>query len=385
MRIALFTDGIYPYVIGGMQKHSFYLAKYFAINKIEVDLYHTAPDLSNINELNCFTEDENKFITSIPVQYPAVGKFPGHYIREMYAYSMQLFMKLDEHKPVDFIYVQGLCGMYLLDHKRKLKIPVGVNFHGLEMFQKAADLKSKIQQYLFKGPVLRSMQHADIVFSLGGQLTEIIKERGISEKKISQIPIGLDGTWIRTQPLKINAARKFVFVGRYERRKGVEELTEVIKQLIPHQNFCFEFIGGIPEDKRIKEGKVHYHGSISDVQKIKNILLDADILVCPSYSEGMPTVILEAMASGLAIIATNVGAVSEQVDTANGILVKPGNTDDLKMAITSFIKLPDAELLVMKQNSINKISRSFLWERIIAETIGEIEKSIAKNGSGSLG
>lgn len=378
MRIALFTDGIYPYVIGGMQKHSFYLAKYFALNKVEVDLYHTASDISKLAVLTCFTEEENKFITSIPVQYPSRGKLPGHYIREMYEYSKLLSEKLNERKSVDFIYVQGLCGMYLLEHKQLSTPPVGINFHGLEMFQKTANFKSKLEQYLFKRPVLRSMKKADVVFSLGGKLTEIIKANRIPSDKIIQIPIGLDETWLRTKSLNVNAKRKFVFVGRYERRKGVEELSEVIKQLIVNEDFSFAFIGAIPENKKILSSCVHYYGSISDVQKIKHILSEADVLICPSYSEGMPTVILEAMASGLAIIASDVGAVSEEVDESNGILIEAGDKNDLKNAMISFIKQSDAELLVMKQNSINKIKQSFLWESIIAKTIEEIEKVVVK-------
>ena len=47
MRVALITDGIYPYVIGGMQKHSFYIAKYLAKNRVYVDLFHfNAPFVS---------------------------------------------------------------------------------------------------------------------------------------------------------------------------------------------------------------------------------------------------------------------------------------------------------------------------------------------------
>ena len=41
MRIALVTDGIYPYVMGGMQKHSYYLCKYLVKLGVEIDLYHT--------------------------------------------------------------------------------------------------------------------------------------------------------------------------------------------------------------------------------------------------------------------------------------------------------------------------------------------------------
>ena len=49
MRIALLTDGIYPYVMGGMQRHSYYLAKYLARAGVHVDLYHFIPPNSEWN------------------------------------------------------------------------------------------------------------------------------------------------------------------------------------------------------------------------------------------------------------------------------------------------------------------------------------------------
>ncbi|WP_081782592.1 hypothetical protein [Marinilabilia salmonicolor] len=44
MRIALLTDGIYPHIMGGMQKHSYYLAKYLARAGVKVDVYHAIPE-----------------------------------------------------------------------------------------------------------------------------------------------------------------------------------------------------------------------------------------------------------------------------------------------------------------------------------------------------
>ena len=52
MKIALLTDGVFPYVNGGMQRHSYYLLKYFVKNKIHVDLYHmTESDRYDIDKL----------------------------------------------------------------------------------------------------------------------------------------------------------------------------------------------------------------------------------------------------------------------------------------------------------------------------------------------
>jgi hypothetical protein len=54
MRIALLTNGIYPFQIGGIQKHSYYLAKYFAKEKVTVDIYHSG---LNNNEKDIKLED----------------------------------------------------------------------------------------------------------------------------------------------------------------------------------------------------------------------------------------------------------------------------------------------------------------------------------------
>jgi glycosyltransferase involved in cell wall biosynthesis len=374
MKIALLTDGIYPFVIGGMQKHSFYLAKYFALHKIEVELYHVLTADFEEKKQVVFSAEEKKYIRFHSIPFPVLDKLPGHYIRESYAYSAAIVEELKSNPVVDFVYVQGLSGMKLLENRGIYKAPVGVNFHGLEMFQPAANFKTKLEQYFFKTPVLKSLKNADVVFSLGGKLTTILKKQGVSRDKILQIPIGIDRSWIRESPLEINEKRKFVFIGRYERRKGIEELTSVLKRLIMAHDFSFEFIGEVPERKQIKAGCICYHGKITDAQKIKNILSESDILVCPSYSEGMPTVILEAMASGMAIIASDVGAVSEQVNDENGILVQPGNTGELESAMLAFMKMNDQELCQMKKNGISRIKEDFLWETIIVKTIESIAK-----------
>ena len=99
-----------------------------------------------------------------------------------------------------------------------------------------------------------------------------------------------------------------------------------------------------------------------------------DIIVVPSYSEGMPTVILEAMASGCAVIATDVGAVSEQVDSSNGWIISPGDLALLKSTMVDAMKLPEKELFKKKNSSIQRIIDKFLWDKVIAKTINNVTK-----------
>ena len=107
MRIALLTDGIYPYVVGGMQKHSFYLAKYLTQREVEVLLFHYVPH--NHQEPSPFSLEESGFIEEVRVEFPTPGKLPGHYVRESKVYSARIADALDQIEGhIDLVYAQGL-------------------------------------------------------------------------------------------------------------------------------------------------------------------------------------------------------------------------------------------------------------------------------------
>ncbi|MBK6985379.1 MAG: hypothetical protein IPH32_11765 [Bacteroidetes bacterium] len=127
------------YVLGGMQKHSFYLAKYFSKNKIHVDLVHYNDSKYNINVLEFFTEEERKYIHPIVLKFPISAKFPGHYVYKSYKYSCLAFDAIkDQLNTYDFIYTKGFTGWKLISEKHKGHITcckIGIKFHGYEMFQ----------------------------------------------------------------------------------------------------------------------------------------------------------------------------------------------------------------------------------------------------------
>src|SRR5688572_30572254 len=134
MRVALLTDGIWPYVLGGMQKHSYYLCKYLAQNKIYVDLFHFNKSTYDITVLDVFTDKERKFIRSYIVNMPKSLPFPGHYIYNSYRHSKLIYEKIKDLLPeYHFIYTKGFTGWYLIEQKFNQKIkcaPIGVKFHG---------------------------------------------------------------------------------------------------------------------------------------------------------------------------------------------------------------------------------------------------------------
>jgi glycosyltransferase involved in cell wall biosynthesis len=375
MRIALITDGIWPYVLGGMQKHSYYLCKYLAQQNVYVDLYHFNQSNYDISKLEFFTEEERIYINSIIIDFPKSLPFPGHYIYNSYKHSKLIFEAIKDKLPIyDFIYTKGFTGWVLINQKSNGKIKcakIGVNFHGYEMFQKAPDFKIKLQHFfLLRNPVKIISQKADIVFSYGGKITDIIRSLGVTPEKIIELPSGVESNSLSNEIKPVGQILRFLFLGRYERRKGIEELNDAIATIVSKeqkQKTEFHFIGPIPQEKHLQNKAVIYHGEIRDKVKLTAAIKNCDVLICPSWSEGMPNVILEAMANGLTVIATDVGAVNVLVNNKTGYLITNSNSVEILHAIETVCNSTNTDLKEKKQNALNYIKESFVWEKLIQD------------------
>lgn len=378
LRIAILTDGISPWVMGGIQRHSRMLAVEMARSGASVSLFHTIrnPALrASALALEGLPTDVRSQIYSFLVDYPTPGRFPGHYIVDSQRYSDRLLKRYrQEGVEADFIYAQGLTGLAFTRARAVTPTslpPVGVNQHGYEMFQHAADIKTSLQHLILRGTFARLAREADYVFAFPGRIRRIVHERcGVADDRIVEMPNAIDRSWIRSDRRLPTGRRRFVFVGRHERRKGVPELAKAIKCFSPNAAE-FQFVGPIPELLRLQQRNVVYHGPVSDTCHLKEILDGCDVLVCPSFAEGMPTVVLEGMARGLAIIATDVGATSEWVDKSNGILLPTPHVAGLYRSIRHFVDLPAAELHTLQLASLKK-TRQYEWRGVANATLQAI-------------
>ncbi len=323
-----------------------------------VYLFHCNQSKYDASKLEFFTEEERKYIKPYLIGFPKKQHFPLHYIYESYKYSEAIYKEV---KPilgeVDFIMAQGFCGWALLNDKDIKRPPVAVHFHGLEMFQDIPSLKAKLSRPFLQMAVRKNLSKADIAISLGGKITTILSSL-VEKKRIWEIPLGIEESWLAKEISPKSHKVRFAFIGRYERRKGIPELNEAIQQLPANSKFSFEFIGAIPEANRISAPNIKYHGEIGSEAEIRQILSNCDVLVCPSHAEGMPTVIMEAMACALAIIATDVGAVSMLVNENNGWLINSPNPDNISKAMLGAIH--DGTIQQKKLLSRNQIRNSFL-------------------------
>ncbi len=380
MKICLLTDGITPYVTGGMQRHSFNLCNELLMAGNEVTLVHCVYGENGLpkNDEVEVLFGNSKNLTVLTLRFPRFSGMPGHYIKESYQYSFAITSLLKDKFPLfDLIYVKGFSGWDLLQQRKKgiLKTgPILVNFHGLEMFQEPASFGERLKAYLLKSPTKWNLNQADYCISYGGKITSLLNRIGIPSSKILIIPGGVsDSTLLEKKKLPINS--KFLFVGRYERRKGIEELMQVIASM---PELEISFVGAIPPSKKLNRLNIRYFGEVKDLNALNEIFDEHTFLIAPSHSEGMPNVILEAMSRGLIPLATKVGAVEELVDSSNGFLFEPKSVEAIRTNIEAAQLLEVEAVLERSYNSINKIRTNFTWSQIISQTIENFQQVAEK-------
>jgi glycosyltransferase involved in cell wall biosynthesis len=151
------------------------------------------------------------------------------------------------------------------------------------------------------------------------------------------------------KPKKKNSVFKILFVGDIQKRKGIRYLIEAlakIKSEYKNNPFQLDIIGDGPQFKILDSlstelnlnDSINFHGRITDRNKLLNYFRSSDVFVLPSIgSEGVPRVTHEAMASGCAVIATDVGSVRWQLSDNCGIVVKSGSSDELFKAIAKLM------------------------------------------------
>jgi len=101
---------------------------------------------------DCFSEEEKKYIHFLCDPIPKLDSFPGHYIRENVCLFGCRFFEAERNAPLIYLPTR-LVWNETAENKEQIKIRPELIFHGLEMFQMAADLRSKAEQFLFRKPV----------------------------------------------------------------------------------------------------------------------------------------------------------------------------------------------------------------------------------------
>jgi len=174
----------------------------------------------------------------------------------------------------------------------------------------------------------------------------------------------------------------FLFIGRLLKTKGFLELVKAAEKIhSKYQNVNFWVVGEIDEgnpsfidrqllEHHIKAGVIEYFGFQDDVREF---ICKADVVVLPSYREGLSRVLLEAASMGKPLLATNVPGCREIVlPQFNGILVEPRNVEALVDGIEIFLNLSQDKLQEMGKNSRYLVEKHFDEKIVVGEYLDVI-------------
>ncbi len=178
-----------------------------------------------------------------------------------------------------------------------------------------------------------------------------------------------------------------LFLGQLNADKGVPQLGEALARIHGNPHWRATLAGdGHLEEARARAVELGIADRTDlpgwvDSSRVAELIASADILVLPSFIENLPLSIIEGMASGLAVIATPVGAVEDLiVDGHTGLIVPPGDVDALTAALTRLVedsqlraRLGAAAMAVHAQRlELGLYARtvSRLWRDVITATRG---------------
>ena len=333
---------------------------------------HTIVCLKDYTEFHAHIKERDVEIISLNKRE---GKDFGHYMR--------MYKTLRALQP-DLIHTRNLCGVegQLVAALAGVKMRVHGE-HGRDM----SDLYGKRLKHQLLRRVLRPLIGHFIAVS--ADLEHWLIEVGAEPERVSQIANGVDSVQFHPRlgpPAAVGPAgfmqdNVFVIgsVGRMVDVKNYPTLVETFLRLIAsphpaHQRLRLLIVGDGPEraeclDMLTRAGASHRAWLPGERADIAQLLRTMDLFVLPSLAEGSSNTILEAMATGLPVVATAVGGNTELVHPGfTGILVPPRSPNLMAAAIADYCRIPEmgarhgmrARSQVIARHSLPAMARGYL-------------------------
>jgi glycosyltransferase involved in cell wall biosynthesis len=191
------------------------------------------------------------------------------------------------------------------------------------------------------------LENSDTVVALTKSWAATL-ERRAKIRRLRVIPNTPDLTEVRQRNGR-GERRLLLYLGHLERFKGLFELVDAVALLRsrhPDLQLVLAGVGPAADDLRhhaesLGLPALEFAGWVETEEKAR-LLAEATCLVLPSHQEALPLVVLEAMAAGVPVVATNVGGIPETIrDGVDGLLVPPGDAETLASALSRILDEPE--------------------------------------------
>ena len=240
--------------------------------------------------------------------------------------------------------------------------------HGGDLFS----LKNRIFVYL-KRFITKNI---DELYVVSNAMMDYALSLGINAEKISVKPMGVDLKYrFKAVETVQRDQNRIIFVGRLVEKKGVEYLLDAFNQVkLNHPDSRLLIIGDGPlrQSLEMKSKMLGLHNSVQFMGGISSEELaayysSAGIAVVPSIitpsgdQEGLGLVIIEAMGCGCAVVATDLPAVRDVIDEKTGVLVQPGNANQLAEKLVFLINNRDYRKQIAVRGN-EQVNSHFSWD-----------------------
>jgi glycosyltransferase involved in cell wall biosynthesis len=236
---------------------------------------------------------------------------------------------------------------------RLLVVPVVIHLHGPQLHQDFGSLSSPLQAL-----VRWVFSRADEVLVLGQYTAAfVLDELRCSARRVHVVLNGVPPARSPRRPEVPGHPLRLLFLGNLSDRKGVGDLLRALTLMhSPTEQWHVTLAGGGDVDgyRQVAQsmglaGAVTFFGWARQDQTAE-LLAAADVLVLPSYVEGLPLVILEALANGVAVVCTPVGEIPTTLtDGRDALFVPPGDPPRLAAALDRLVADPALRLQLEAQ------------------------------------
>jgi len=236
---------------------------------------------------------------------------------------------------------------------RLLGVPVLIHLHGPQLHQDYGSLSGPLQAL-----VRWVFSRADEVLVLGQYTASfVLNDLRCSEQRVHVV---LNGVPAARVPRRLDVPGhplRLLFLGNLSDRKGVSDLLHALTLMrspAPHWHLTVAG-GGDVEGYRQAAQRMGLADAVTffgwaQQDQVAELLAAADALVLPSYVEGLPLVILEALANGVAVVCTPVGEIPTTLtDGRNALFVPPGDPPQLAAALDRLVADPALRLQLEAQ------------------------------------
>ena len=217
---------------------------------------------------------------------------------------------------------------------------------------------SKIGKHFFA----KNVKMASSVITLNSSSYDYVCREANKHSNIHIVPNFIEESFIINDKKINDRISNIVFVGHLVKQKGIEEIISIAEHF---SNIHFTLVSGFTEEYQNRSrfpANIEITGKIP-LDLVTKKLDESDVFLFPTHSEGFSCALLEAMARGLPIITTHVGANNDMLENKGGIIVDSKSNEQLKNAL---IKIDNE--LVRKEMSvwnINKVKSSYIEDIVI--------------------